>query len=177
MTFASGGTLGFLHAMASGQAPSSQWPVYGLGVAALLYIILRPMMRRKKDALDGAGPSLGLAQQRSVEREMSNLLVELSEMARQVSAQLDTRSARLEALMDEADRRIAELRRLSQPPAGGVQRQPGEDSFAPPERQPIADQRHLDVYHLADEGNSPQEIAHRLGRPQGEVELILALRR
>jgi len=38
-----------------------------------------------------------------VERQMQSLLVELSEMSRQISAQLDTRSAKLELLIKEAD--------------------------------------------------------------------------
>ena len=175
MTLISGGTLFLFHALASGQSPSSQWPVYGLGVAALLYIILRPMMRKRKDPLADSAAGLGLARQRSVEREMSNLLVELSDMARQVSAQLDSRSAKLEALIDEADQRLAELRRLTQRPAPPEPRpQPGEPACEP--RQAVIDERPADVYGLADEGRSPQEIAHCLDRPQGEVELILALR-
>jgi hypothetical protein len=32
------------------------------------------------------------------------------------------------------------------------------------------------VYALADEGRPPREIAARLNRPSGEIELILALR-
>ena len=38
------------------------------------------------------------------------------------------------------------------------------------------DPRHAQVYDLADEGLSPPEIARQLGRPSGEIELILALR-
>ena len=40
---------------------------------------------------------------------MESLLVELSEMARQISAQLDTRSQKLEILIREADEKIAAL--------------------------------------------------------------------
>jgi hypothetical protein len=32
------------------------------------------------------------------------------------------------------------------------------------------------VYALADQGRSPREIAAQLGRPDGEIELILGLR-
>ena len=38
------------------------------------------------------------------------------------------------------------------------------------------DPRHAQVYDLADEGLSAPEIARQLGRPSGEIELILALR-
>jgi hypothetical protein len=115
---------------------------------------------------------------------------ELSEMARQVGAQLDARSARLETLLRQADERIAALQ--------GLQRVEGS---APPGASPsnagfghrleslepagvsadslqaaAADPRHRDIYALADAGHDAPEIAARLGRPSGEIELILALR-
>lgn len=148
--------------------------LYALGALTMAYVVLRPMMKRKKDPLEKM-PQFGLSQQRAVEREMSNVLVQLSEMARQVTGQLDTRAAKLEALMDEADRKIEELKRLT---AGGTPLPPSESvQQAPPVRQPApVDPRHQEVYTLADEGHDTAEIARRLGRPQGEVELILALR-
>ena len=36
--------------------------------------------------------------------------------------------------------------------------------------------RHAQVYALLDEGLTPYQIADRIGRPEGEVELIIALR-
>src|SRR5438552_16280851 len=53
-----------------------QWIVYAVGALTIVYVVMRPSFR-KKDPLANSGPKLGLAQQRSVEREMSNLLVEL----------------------------------------------------------------------------------------------------
>jgi hypothetical protein len=47
---------------------------------------------------------------------------------------------------------------------------PAEDSV------PSVDPRYAEVYDLADEGQTPQDIARHTGRPRGEVELILALR-
>ena len=88
-----------------------QWVVYAIGALTIVFVVFRPSLR-KKDPLNPSTPKLGLAQQRSVEREMSNLLVELSDMARQISGQLDTRAAKLEALMQEADKKIAELKQL-----------------------------------------------------------------
>ncbi len=159
------------------------WPVYALGAATLFYVVvMRPMMKKKKDPLDDK-PKVSLAQQRAVEREMSNLLVELSEMARQVTAQLDTRSAKLQALMDDANRLIARLEELTDSeihvdgvpvysPRGGP---PEIDAY-----EKLAASgggvQHEDVYALADGGRSAPEIAQQLSRPRGEVELILALR-
>src|SRR4051812_22230438 len=151
-------------------AEAMQWIVYAVGGLTILFVVLRPSLR-KKDPLKEASPKLSMAQQRSVEREMSNLLVELSDMARQITGQLDTRAAKLEALMQEADKKIAELKRL-------------ETMHHEPEIKPLeskslplpTDARYSAIYDLADAGHSAQEIAQQLDRPRGEVELILALR-
>lgn len=152
------------------------WVLLGLGVVALIYIVvLRPMMRRK-DPLERPPAFASLSQQRAVERQMQNLLVELSEMARQISAQLDTRAAKLELLIREADQKIAAL--------GDAGRSIGEQGSrldAPAAAGTVAeveepDPRHADVYALADQGQNAGDIAAQLGRPRGEVELILALR-
>src|SRR4051794_2092642 len=89
--------------------PGKQWLAIGGALFLVIYFVIRPMARRRpKDPLSkfepggGSGPGGSLTKQRGVEREMSNLLVELSEMARQVTAQLDTRSTKLELLMREA---------------------------------------------------------------------------
>jgi DNA-binding NarL/FixJ family response regulator len=47
---------------------------------------------------------------------------------------------------------------------------------APAPFQPELDPRHAEVYALADQGQSAYDIANQLGRPRGEIELILALR-
>jgi len=154
--------------LAAGEA--MQWIVYAVGALTILFVVLRPSLRRK-DPLKEASPKLSMAQQRSVEREMSNLLVELSDMARQITGQLDTRAARLEALMQEADKKIAELKRLET-----VHHEP-EIKPLEPKPQPIRDDaRYSAIYSLADAGLSVAQIAHQLDRPRGEVELILALR-
>jgi hypothetical protein len=151
------------------------WIFLGLGMIGLIYfMIVRPMMRRKRDPLEKA-PFASLSQQRATERQMQNLLVELSEMARQVSAQLDTRAAKLEILIQQADERIAQLKTPSLTTASSP-----EPPTAPPTASAQApeppDPRHADIYALADEGREVHEIASQLNRPRGEVELILALR-
>lgn len=161
---------------------ATQWLVYGAAALALAYIVLRPMMRKKRDPLDVA-PTFSPSRQRHVEREMNNLLVELSAMARQITAQLDTRAKKLELLIDEADQRIAQLKSLqgeraprSAPAAKPVFREVPPADMAPAP-SPEGESRYGDIYGLADQGQTPQEIAQRLNRPRGEVELILALRR
>jgi DNA-binding NarL/FixJ family response regulator len=112
---------------------------------------------------------------------MQNVLVELSEMARQITAQIDTRSARLEALIRQADERIAAMN--AQPPAKGLPSAASTSQAPPaslppePSESPALDPRHAQVYALADQGRSSKDIAQQLNRPSGEIELILALRR
>jgi hypothetical protein len=118
---------------------------------------------------------------------MQNLLVELSEMARQISAQLDTRSQKLELLIQDADEKIAALKQMQQqiqiPAPASQSAQPQRTWIEPaptmtrniPIPDPV-DEQHQPVYALADQGRSATEIARELDRPRGEVELILALR-
>jgi hypothetical protein len=104
-----------------------------------------------------------------VEREVSSLMIELAEMAQQISRQLDSRSARLEALIRAADERIERLGSMG---AGtvdaGTQSQPAATN--------AEQQRYARIYALADEGLSADRIAQKLEMPRGEVELIVALR-
>jgi hypothetical protein len=159
--------------------PNIKWVVIALAGATILYTVIRPAMKRK-DPLAKARPITSLAQQRGVERQMQNLLVELSEMARQLTAQLDTRSQKLELLLQEADEKIAALHQAantapnSEPTVTPAER---EAWTIRPEPEPTpVDARHQEVYVLADQGQAAPEIARQLNRPRGEVELILALR-
>jgi hypothetical protein len=101
-----------------------------------------------------------------------------------MTAQLDTRAAKLELLLNEADQRIQQLRGSTNRPSSEAQDQQPIDGVIVEARAPASnsmpeaklDPRHVQVYELADGGHPPQEIARLLGRPSGEVELILALR-
>lgn len=152
----------------------------GTALVVMAWLTLRP--RRRKDPLDRPPGFASLSQQRAVEREMTNLLVELEKMARQMNAQLDTRAAKIEALLQDADNRIAELQRLQGHPVST----PVESADRPPMRlvadepniEPATiDTRHADIYRLHDQGLRPTDIARQLNRPAGEIELILALRK
>jgi hypothetical protein len=165
--------------------PSAQWVVLAIAVAATAFALFRGRSRLKKDPLARPPDANSLAQQRSVERQMQNLLIELSEMARQVTAGLDTRAAKLDLLIREADEKIASLSALNARAAPGASSQfpsaspPAAPPAPAPPPPPIAyepDPRHVEVYTLADQGQSPSQIAAQLNRPNGEIELILALR-
>jgi DNA-binding NarL/FixJ family response regulator len=45
-----------------------------------------------------------------------------------------------------------------------------------PASDEVIDPRHVEIYTLCEQGLSTQQIADRLHRPSGEVELIIALR-
>jgi hypothetical protein len=176
----------------SGRDPATTWIAISVGILAVVYVTLVKPLRtkKKKDPLEAGPARTSLSQQRGVEREMSNLLVELSGMARQMTAQLDTRSAKLELLLRDADERIATLRSLGA--GAGLATSSSADSAAAEALEGVIvearassshsipeqklDPRHAKVYGLADEGHTPQEIARQLERPSGEIELILALR-
>lgn len=163
-----------IQVLALGPISESQvWVVIGLITMGMIYVtVIRPSMRRKNDPLAKAPAFASLSQQRATERQMQNLLVELAEMTRQVSGQLDTRSTKLEQLIQQADERIAQLQKAT----NGQFQQTNIDSPAPAEPEPMPDPRHAEVYSLADQGHDVHQIASELGRPRGEVELILALR-
>ena len=102
----------------------AQWAVLGVAVLGTGIVLFRPKFKKPRDPLARSPQSASLAQHRSVEREMQKLLVELSEMSRQITASLDTRAAKLDELIREADQKIAELTSLrtngsqsNQPPA------------------------------------------------------------
>lgn len=162
-----------------------------LGGMVLVYLgVLRPMMRKRKDPLENSPARSSLSQQRAVERDMQGFLVEYEQMIRNMTAGIETRAARLEELIRQADERIEALRaakadsgsgaEASPPGAAPASRMqgtaPADELIAPLRAPPAPDPRHAEVYALADEGLSPREVARRLGRPNGEIELILALR-
>jgi len=179
---------------------SSQWVALTVGVLATLYLVLRGRAKgKKRDPLDRKPVPFGVSQQRQIERDISTLMVEMLQTAQQMTAQLDTRAMRLEVLLKEADGKLAALKIAN---AGTAQILPMAAPSGParsPQVEPVAvsavstvqtiepapepekpetppDPRHRDIYAMADQGRSPVEIARQLNRPNGEVELILALR-
>jgi hypothetical protein len=171
----------------------SPWLIAGVGAAALVLVILRAArgvhdQRRSSDA----APEPTEPSPNSVERDITRLMQELSEMARQVGSQLDARAARLEKLLRQADERIAAIPAQQRDDDAAPRTDGGAESnavlaprlealepagvAADPAHAAAADPRHRDIYALADAGHDAPEIAARLGRPSGEIELILALR-
>jgi hypothetical protein len=162
--------------------PFQKWTLICAAGLTVIYAIMRPFKKRKDPLARPAGGALSLAGQREVERQMTELLVELEQMARKMTAQLDTRAAKLELLIKEADDKIALFRALAQGAASPAE---ANGSTAPartflpdvaPGLTPAIDPRHVQVYELADAGLTARQIAQQLGRQHGEIELILAIR-
>ena len=161
-----------------------------LGMLVLAVIFLTILMvstgRRVREsrALTGRSARERYAEldgRHSSRREVEQATLELDKVARQVHAQIDTKLVRLEVLIRDADKRIAELSAV----VGDRQRRPPfEVTLA--EETPVADgetasepsdERFASIYQWADKGLTAPQIANKVDRVQGEVELILGLRK
>jgi hypothetical protein len=158
---------------------TSTYLMMGVSVLFILFVLFRPVFGRKRDPLTNSPLRFSVSQQKNLERDMQNLLVELHEMARTMTAQIETRAKKLELLIAEADEKIARLQSgasTGAPASGATPRPQSIDLPAQSESTQRPDQ-HAEVYQLADAGLDGRQIAARLGRPFGEIELLLALRR
>jgi len=151
----------------------------GAGVLLLLTIMMINF-RKKLARTENLDPRERVERQRhmnSPKDDLRSMMVELEEVTRQFSAQLDAKSRRLETLIEKADQCIAALESREGGPA--IDGQPladnGAQEFSPPPK-PQDDPLTRSVYQLADEGLETGEIARRLEEHVGKVELILALR-
>ncbi len=97
--------------------------------------------------------------------ELEELLEQIEAISRETNARLDTKIKVLEALVRQADERIAMLEA-----AGGSTLEPGSGSAGADE------ERFAEIYGLADDGRTAEEIARTTGMLAGEVELVLGLR-
>lgn len=128
-----------------------------------------------------------LSEHRKSLREVEDVMLELDKLAREVHGRLDTRFAKLEVVIHDADERIAKLERLARvvgdasPSAdhgSSLDVTLGEEHPDAPEPTPkMEDSPHAVVYRLADAGMTDIQIAEETGQTTGEIELILALRR
>ncbi len=110
--------------------------------------------------------------------------VQMHETARELSGQLDSKMSVLQALIADADRAAARLETAmgETPPATQAEALMSSDgprrteSTVEPSGDSMSRDRREEVYTLADYGLAPAEVAARIGRPIGEIELILSLR-
>ena len=171
--------------LGAGAVSSSQMImlVLAVGMLAILMISTYRRTRQRRQAPRTSARELyaKLQKESEVKRDMGQVMLELDQLARQIHGRIDTRFAKLEAVIRDADERINELSRLLRAAEGvpGVdvtlgQEDPDEPS---PSSDQAADSRYGAVYRLADSGLPVTQIAQEVGKTSGEVELILALRK
>jgi hypothetical protein len=143
------------------------------------------------------------SQEMKVQRDVERWEVRMHDLARELSAQLDSKISALEHLIQDAERQIVRLdERLSRKPQGNPEAAIHADrsaSLPAPHittqaaalaanslvgqlaqqstSRPSKERRFDEVYALADAGHAPAVIANRVGSPVGEIELILSLRK
>jgi hypothetical protein len=122
-----------------------------------------------------------LQEQSAAKRDVEHVMLELDQLARQIHGRIDTRFAKLEAVIRDADDRIEKLSRLMKAADGAptvditlehedphdVRQCDSEDAGGP----------HAAIYRLADGGLQTSDIAREVSKTTGEIELILALRK
>ena len=151
-----------------------------------LTILMISTYRRVKSA---RGPAKSTVQERYAElrrsetakRGVEEVMLELDQLSRQIHGRLDTKLVRLELLIRDADERIDRLARAVRAADGtaGVevtldQQGPHDPTHLQREAEPDP---HVTIHRLADDGIEPAEIAQQTGKPIGEIELILALKK
>lgn len=176
-----------------GQTGQLPWWGYALLMVAIVLVLVLPRKLARRSRIL---PATRLSESDRLRHSMDKLLLELQEVAREVNATIDTKMVVLNQLIEEADRKIAELKKLqsAQTPsdkltAPSMVGEPAGPAL-PPSPQPIRRpappmtpeeikrrQTEAEVFRLAAEGKTRLEIAQMTGMPRGEVELVLALRR
>ena len=157
-----------------------------------LFMLMRKRMQRRRGGknITAREQLERMKDEKAVRGDLQQLMVELEQLTRRFSAQLDAKAVHLEKLLREADQRIDRLEQLQQvqPPAqqdhapslqlhGAVEPQPAQaEPPAPDEPHDEQAQFRRSVYELADQGLEPLQIAQKLDEHIGKIELMLALR-
>jgi len=174
------------------------WALAAIGVT-LVTLSLVMGIRKKRRKMSGrvtARENLERYKAKAeVRDDLERVMVEVEEMARRVSAQLDAKTVAIEKLLRDAETKVEQLnatierfeRAAGASANGEGQADDADDSPAPGD--PVApatstprraaspeDELSRRVYALADEGHAAPAIARQLDEHIGKVELILALR-
>lgn len=165
-----------------GGISSSQLVMLALAIGGLSVVMVSTRRRiRESRALSRprARDQYSSSRQQVAKRDLEAVMLELDQLSRQIHGRIDTKLARLEILLRDADERIEALSALQQasdPP----DRKPPDRSRAVGTANLSATHKSKDdtrasVIRLAQSGRSSVEIAKAVGRTPGEVELMIAL--
>lgn len=156
-------------------APSKGLPPYTpvigivLILASLVWMGMRRRLRKEPEARTHRHAEKHNSRlEKQAREDVDELMVRLEEVSREICGKIDTRFARLEQVIDEADQKLAALK-------AAVRRQ---DSNGEAPAFPAAiDPKHLEVCRRFGEGQAVVAIARDMGLAPGEVELIVSLER
>ena len=180
-------TLGAESGITTGRAV-----ILALAVVCLTIVMLSTHRRIRRSQVPSESPVakryFELKERRAATRDMEQVMLELDQLSRQIHGRLDTKLVRLEAVIRDADERIDRLSRLvrsaKEVPSLEVtlaEERPEQECEAAAEPRGTAleqcHHRYAVIYELADRGTSPLQIAEEVGKTDGEIELILALRK
>ena len=168
-----------------------------LGILIIAYFLLRNTRRKiarnqQRNNLSARERIAQTTRKTQVRDQISELMAELAELSRQINGQLDTRMAKLEILLQEADKMIKNLQYLTKngkkspfpnksDSVAGLAEQffkshnTSETNSAAATNSIEENEETREILSLAEKGDSPVNIAQKLHRPVGEIELILAL--
>lgn len=163
-----------------------------VGAGALLVVIvgLAALVRAARARREPAPPREALSRARPAPHPgVRTLMDDAQELADRLAARLDAQAERMERLLEESGRRIEDLERALAELRAASREHPPTIETMPRVREAPARAREANaptvsggriedrVFALADEGLPVVEIARRVQRPTGQVELMLALRR
>ena len=171
--------------LAASGITSGQIALIGI-IVAVTFLTLLSISRRRREG----GPSprayarelVGRArEEKAIHSDIAEIMLQLQQVAREINAQLDAKFIRLEQCIADADRRIERVERAARPvaPRAALDVTVGEESTD--ERQapepPQQDRTRERIHAMMDRGMSASDIAQAVGKPFGEVELMIALRK
>ncbi len=178
--------FGIMPIMAGRFALADMLLVVGMALVttSLLMVYRKRRRRRSVNSLTPHEQIERLKQQRGMRGDLEQLMVEIEQLAKRLSAQLDAKSIQLEQVIKAADERIDQLKTWGQQTneSDRTEEPPWASSAIANSATPTVPQTAADeplakaVYALADQGLEPADIAKQLNELIGKVELILALR-
>jgi hypothetical protein len=139
---------------------------------ALAGVFVMQSLRRRQPA-EKITPHEKLDRARQVtgtSTDLRQMMIELEELTRRLGEELDSKSGRLQKLLHDAERAIAELEKHRKASPRVIPSKRFEEEAGP--QDPLMSK----VYQMADGGVPSIEIAKQLHEQIGKVELILALR-
>ncbi len=150
-------------------------------VAAVCALLLLSQRRRTRDREPSTSAYVRelrsqIRDQGEQHRETGELAIDLEEIARRITAEVDTRFVKLETVIRHADERIEHLELLLRSNgANSTSEWTVDHQSGHPDASEHSDSQ-AKVIALADAGLGELEIARRLKLPSAEVELILSMR-